>query len=72
LTEATFKIHGRFAEKHVPPPQKPKADFISHPQGGVESTAATAEAADRSPKSYDKEKWAALLKYDDEIAAVAG
>ncbi len=74
LTEATFKIHGRFAENRVSEqsaPQKPSADFVSHPHGGLESAAATAEAG-RKPHPYDKEKWAALLKYDDEIAVVAG
>jgi hypothetical protein len=80
LVEATFKIHGRFAEGRVsersaPQPssqsKSPTADFISHPQGGLESAAASA-ACTQPPKPYDREKWAALLKYDDEIAVVVG
>ena len=78
-TQATFKLHG-FAKRDLPtgrsgsqkphqPP--PAADFISHPRGGVELTAATADFAYRSQKPYDKEKWEALLKYDDDIARIA-
>jgi hypothetical protein len=74
--QATFKLHGKFAKQEQPAPSpqsppKPAADFVSHPKAGVESTAATA-AASQSPKPYDREKWAALLKYDDDIAIVAG
>jgi len=77
--QATFKLHGSLATEHGPQEQKsyeppkprPAADFVNHPKAGVESTAATAAAA-QSPKPYDREKWAALLKYDDEIAIVAG
>jgi hypothetical protein len=71
---ATFVFHGRIKETPTTvaaSPDRPKADFVSHPKGGVESTAASA-AASQPPKSYDREKWAALLKYDDEIAIVAG
>jgi hypothetical protein len=76
--QATFALHGRLAETAPPIPTaasstgpKPTADFISHPQGGVESTAAAA-SMNQGPKQYDREKWAALLKYDDELAIVAG
>jgi uncharacterized integral membrane protein len=74
-TYATFKFHGRFAQRAAPPPNtnapKPDVDFVSHPSGGVESTAATAASADRSQKPYDKEKWNAFIKYDEDIARVA-
>ena len=82
--QATFKFHAaaesatdphadhKPAETPPPTPKpQPATDFVSHPKAGVESTAATAAAA-QPPKSYDREKWAALLKYDDEIAIVAG
>jgi hypothetical protein len=76
--QATFALHGRLAETAQPIPKpassthpKPTADFISHPQDGLESTAAT-EGLAQSAKQYDREKWAALLKYDDELARVAG
>jgi hypothetical protein len=77
---ATFKAHGQFAEKadsfptaSATPPETPSppADFISHPDAGVESTAATATRKKPTPL-YDEHKWAILLKYDDEIATVAG
>jgi hypothetical protein len=79
-TYATFKAHGKFAEipdagvplnRSVPPERPaPQADFISHPTAGVESATATA-ARKQAGGPYDKQKWAALLKYDDEIAIVA-
>jgi hypothetical protein len=78
LVEATFRLNGQFARVSAAPskPETPPhdtADFIHHPRAGVESTAATAKAeAQSAPPQYDKEKWAALLKYDDEIAIVAG
>ena len=73
---ATVAFHGRLKPAQAgkqPPDQTPRPapDFVSHPKGGVESTAASAAAA-QPPKPYDREKWAALLKYDDEIAIVAG
>ena len=80
-TQATFKLHGRFAKEppttdqptEEPKPQPiPTADFISHPRSGLESAAATDAAMRRRPPKYDREKWAALLKYDDELAIVAG
>lgn len=77
--QATFALHGRLAETAQPIPTPasstaapPTADFISDPQGGVESMAATQAQMNREPKPYDREKWAALLKYDDELAIVAG
>lgn len=69
-TLATVRLHGRFAEPDAHRAQTPptgNADFVGHPDGGVESTTATP-----TPNPLiDREKWAALLKYDDEIAMIA-
>jgi hypothetical protein len=77
---ATIAVQGRLSQqksastKSVPlnVDSPPKADFIFHPKGGIESTARTAATAAQSTRPYDREKWAALLKYDDEIASAAG
>jgi hypothetical protein len=73
-TYATYKLQGGFAKtasNDHPSKFDPHVDFVSHPQSGLEATAATAASANRSVKPYDRAKWAALLKYDEEIARVA-
>jgi hypothetical protein len=73
---ATFRLHGRLQREAVRQEpiagfrNEPRADFISYQRGGVESTEATAAAA-RAVPEYDRTRWAALLKYDDDIARVA-
>ncbi len=74
--QATVKLQSSFVqrvapERHAAEPLNPNADFISHPSGGLESTAASAASTSHSHKPYDREKWAALLKYDEDIARVA-
>jgi hypothetical protein len=65
------KEMGRGSPEQPSPSQPTKAaaaDFISHPRAGVEATAAPRSPI---PKDYDRQKWDALLKYDDQIAAAA-
>ena len=62
-TQATFKLHGRFAKERPAAAQRaeaaraqpnPTTDFVSHPRSGLKSTAATAAATRRTPPKYDR------------------
>lgn len=69
--QATVKFHDFADPIGGEASTRPKPDFVSHPKGGLEATAQSYENREKTT-DYDEKKWAALLKYDDEIAAAAG
>jgi hypothetical protein len=70
-TDALQKQHNPFQNQHPQLILNRLLILLVIPKTDWNQRAAT-EGLAQSAKQYDREKWAALLKYDDELARVAG